>query len=531
MALWPAATVAQESTERGLGTKMAKTNSLGNFIRNRRKEVGYPDLTSFARHLSCSVSYMSRIELGNSDGPSLKFLGEIAQALQVDVKRLVRMKEQDNESGQLVPVDDGGEGHDGASNGIYLEAVVRNAVSVLDPSSLNDLAETSLPDVERLDVQADLKALGKAHLDVAEKFLAQKLEVPAMEQMMHALKAYELLRDEGGIGFTCFNLGRAHRRLVNASAPSPSGRLHHLIEAGSWFRRANAALTNDPERLSDEHRERIAECTSQWARSDEQIASLFVNLINEIGDEFGDAVVQAREGLRESARTLYLVRARAKRQTALAQSNAWIEQLNLRNNDIKKVTGATRRKNTFLLAEAYQRLGVLHRDLAFVETDNDVRSHIHWSGFLAFNEALQLRRTLVGDLYDPVTTAQSLDRLANTHGDFGYSLMLHKGGTADAATVREEAYWQFKVARTLYGLLGMADDDPPVEFVDGHLSVIQREQGLDSDIISRRRIEELIARSDFGTKEKPAFGYPLLYCLDIEQVVAREAEAIDGPAA
>ena len=497
---------------------MAKSNVLGTFIRNKRQDKGFLDVTSFARRLSRSVSYVSRVELGNSDGPSLKFLNEIAQVLEVDLKYLVELKELDNSSESAAS--ESSARRIGSDEGIRLDEAVRRAVASSARLETNKGDGETVSHIETLGLRPDLDKLGKTHLDMAEKFLDRGMGEKCLEHLEHALGAYEQLGDGGGVALACFSIGRAHRRMAHDPSYEASARLNHLTAAHDWFGGGYAAFSENSALLSDELRGRMPECLSQWARTDEQIAMHIFQPEDTPGDGLNDDIrMQAYIKMRSATQTYYKETARTKREIALTQYEEWIEQLDTRIKD--ETDERARYALSKELASTYQRLGVLCRDLGCAEGSSaEIKNKYRQMGVSAFLAALQRQRILVLACPDsPELIQRSLDRLANTHADFGVSILLH-GGSEEASAlvaVREEAYWQFRVAQRLYAMLGFSSEDMRVDYVDSQLIGVEREQVLESEIVSRQNMERLLAQSDFGTSSHPAFGYPLTYHLGTDR--------------
>lgn len=499
---------------------MAKTNTLGNFIRNRRQELSIlGGVSGLSRELGCSVGYLSRVERGNADGPSIKFLQEAAKVLKVDVKHLIQMKEQDGSAER----DDKGNGTnmDGEQGKISAGSTMRQFAAVAAGHQKEQTLQSSQLDVDRLSLRADLDTLAKMHLGVAEKLLDKGYTAEALAEQRQALITFERLTDAAGIAFSCFNHGRVYRRLAFDQAASPVERIQFQQEAGDWFERSYTTFTENLDKLSEEYLGRRTECLVQWARTDELTGWLMARLNDDDNGAF--PVLEAQTAMRSAVATFYSTRAREKRLEALSQYEAYISRLLAKDKE-----GADKKEGTdewehiiFLLAETHHRIGVVCRDLAHVETNSQLGSQYRSQGIDAFFKALEHRRELVKAFPgDQTRISKYLDRLANTHSEFGNSLQLQQDDSgADEADMREEAYWQFKVAWKLYDILGMVSDEPSIEYVSDHILGIQQDEGRHSDIISRQRVEELLTASDFGTVKKPSFEYPMTARLDAKKAV------------
>ena len=181
----------------------------------------------------------------------------------------------------------------------------------------------------------------------------------------------------------------------------------------------------------------------------------------------------------------------------------------------------------FMLAETYHQVGILCRDRAHAEADPLLRERHRADCIGAFLKALEYRRQLAKAFPgNQARTDKHLDRLANTHGEFGNSIQLQQSDPGvDGAAMREEAYWQFKVAWKLYVTLGLGTDEPPMEYIGDHIVSIQHDEGRQSDIIARQRVEELLSEANFGTREQPAFEYPITYRLGVAQKPGAASDA------
>ena len=530
---------------------MTKSNILGTFIRNRRKEIGFPDVTSFARHLSRSISYVSRVEVGSSDGPSLKFLREVASALGVDVKHLLQMKEHDDShnrpkynSEQTTSIGVASvERNSAAAENADLEVALHYALAAPDHfnGQTTDIGRVhaSLPKANLVTgpdpltsyptnhsgVHLALKTQAETHLEMAEKLHVQHLWKEAHEELLLSLSIFERLEDAAGVAFACFGLGRLHRRMVHALLLNAAERVAQMMEAEKYFARAYQAFTQASQEIPDEYCDRVPECLAQWARTDEQIAKHFNYIDTENIDDVSDsAVKEKRDGLKKATQEFYMARAYAKRNSALMKYRVYIADLSSKLGE----------KSTQLLAGTFHRLGVLCRDFSCSELKTSDRIRFGKAGIQALEVSLQYRRETAISLQSyqgavrerqdglkPQDTQKQLDRLANSHADLGLSLLLYLGLRSaenseasywkDVAAIQEEAYWQFKVARKLYSVMELESADPRVEYVDSHLIEIQKEQVQESDIVARQEIENQLAEAVFGTKEQPVYLYPLLY--------------------
>ena len=470
-------------------------------------------VSGLARRLGCSVSYLSRVERGNADGPSLKFLQEVSQILKVDLKHLVQLKEQDGSS-ERAP-QGAGSSHGEEAGKSRLGSTTRHAITVLTEPLRGPLQpqerhpQEEALEGDRLGLRGDLDALAAAHVGVAEKFHDEGHAAESLVEQLRALAYFERLGNWGMAAFCCLNAGRTYRQMAYDLVAASDEQQSHLLEAQAWFERGYATFTEHVKMLSIEHLGRRTECLAQMARTDELIAGWLERSYEEQAVDFVPA--EARDALKRALCAFYLERARVKREEALTQYEAWTALLRSAEDDKR---GGWENKQ-FLLGEAYHRIGIVYRDLAHCETDTKRRGKYQSECVATFINALEHRRALASAFpNDRRRTEKYLDRLANTHGEFGLSIQLQQDDKGvDKAAMREEAYWQFRVAETLYGVLGLADADPRVEYISSHILGIQTEEVPQSEIISRRRVDELLAKCDFGSGEHPAFGYPMVYCL------------------
>ena len=504
---------------------MSKGNSLGNYIRNKRKEMDVPGgVSGLARRLHCSVSYLSRVERGNADGPSLKFLQEVSQVLKVEMKHLVQLKEQDSSSEGVHQ--GAGSSHGGEARKAPAGSTTRHAITVLtEPFRGHFQPQKRHPQEEwlegdRIGLRADLDALAAAHVNVAEKLCGEGQAAEALDEQLKALAYFERLENWSMVAFCCLNAGRAYRQMSYDLVVAFEEQQSHLFEAQVWFERGYATFTEHVKDLSVEHLGRRTECLAQMARTDELLAVWLERTYEEPSIDFVPA--EAHDALKRVLCAFYLERARIKREEALTQYEAWTTLLQSIEDD--NAGGWENRQ--FLLGEAYHRIGIVYRDLAHCEADIRRRRKYQTECVAAFLKALQHRRTLASAFpKSREKTEKYLDRLANTHGEFGLSIQLQQDDKGvDKAAMREEAYWQFRVAETLYAALGLADNDPRVEYVSSHVIGIQIEEVPQSEIISRRRIDDLLAQSDFGSGVHPAFEYPMVYCLTTGKAAESVAE-------
>lgn len=523
---------------------MAESNFLGNFIKNRRKEKGFSNTTRLARRLGCSVGYLSRIERSAADGPSLKFMRELAQVLDVDVKDLVRLKEQDGRPEQLKASHNStmqkeGDPRKSSYRGRMMGGDASHAMMpIIDYRTERTLLSKQL-NLDRLGLRSDYKNLGLTLFDIAQKLLvATKLpdaeeskseEKPEMRPLVAesldvlalALALFERLNDFGGTAFTHFKVGRVHRSASFDTSLSTSEQLHHLREANYSFERAYAIFSEHLDELPDEYMERRPECAVQWARSDEEIAYLCSRSNMDQTDEF-DSKTEAgiKEEYQRVILAFYLDRAKAKREAAVEQYQEWIATLCGRG----EARDGNWEANMHRLAEAYHRLGVGCRDLAHASDDPQYSDRFYQKGIKAFHQALEHRKILaLAFPDDPARTAEFLDRLANTHGQFGLSVQLQDNDSKatserEDAVLKEEAFWQFQVSERLYRLLELAEEDPRVENARQYLVSIHTEHGLDSDILARQEIEAKLEATEFGTKTHPKLQYSVVYVLKPERL-------------
>ncbi len=493
---------------------MSKGNALGNYIRNKRIETGTSGgVSGLARELGCSVSYLSRVERGNADGPSLKFLQEVSRILKVDLKHLVKLKEKDGSSEGTPQAD--GSSHGGEAGTTRAGSTTRQAITVLtEPQRGRRQPHKRPPQEEWLEgdrsgLRADLDSLAAAHVSMAQKFHDEGHAAESLDEQLRALEYFERLGNWSMIGFCCLSAGRAHRQMAYNPATAFKQQQGHLMEAEGWFERGYVTFTEHVKTLSLEHMGRRTECLAQRGRVNELIARQFQRSYEDQVTDFVPA--EARNALTKALCHFYLERARIMREEAITQYEAWIDRL----QSTEDGGGEGWENRQFLLGEAYHRVGIVYRDLAHSEADTKRRGKYQSECVAAFLKALEHRRVLASAFpSDQKRTEKYLDRLANTHGEFGLSIQLQQDDKGvDKAAMREEAYWQFRVAETLYAVLGLADDDPRVEYISSHVIGIQIEEVPQSEIIARRRVDDLLAESEFGSGQHPAFGYPLVYCL------------------
>ena len=220
-------------------------------------------VSGLSRLLHCSVGYLSRVERGTADGPSSKFLEEVSRVLDVDLKRLVQMKEQDNAAGRDQADGTASEGQSETRAGF----APRQLAELVAPRRQEPAPQRERMDVGGLSLRADLASVAAAHLDISEKLLKRKgYTDEALAEQHKALAVFETLEDWGGAAFSCFNVARIYRRLALDQTESPVDRLGHLLEAGSWLERAYKTFTGHLDDLSDEYLRRRTECLMQWAR-------------------------------------------------------------------------------------------------------------------------------------------------------------------------------------------------------------------------------------------------------------------------
>lgn len=505
---------------------MSKDNTLGNYIRNKRKEMDIPGgVSGLARRLGCSVSYLSRVERGNADGPSLKFLQGVSQILKVELKHLVQLKEKDSSSEGALPK--AGSNYSAEAGKTRAGSTTHHAITVLTESQGGQhqpqerCQQEEWLEGDQSGLRADMDLLAAAHIIIGEKLQVIGQSLESLSEQLRALAYFERLGNWSMAAFCCLNAGRACRQMAYDLAAAHEEQHNHLIEAQAWFERGYATFTEHVKTLSIEHLGRRTECLAQMARTDELIAGWLERSYEEQAVDFVPA--EACDALKKALCTFYLERARIKREEALTQYEAWIALLQSTEDDRSKGW----ENKQFLLGDAYHRVGIVYRDLGHCETDTKRRQKYQSECVATFLNALKHRRALVSAFpNDRMSIHKCLDRLANTHGEFGLSIQLQQDDKGvNKAAMREEAYWQFRVAETLYGLLGLADADPRVEYISSHILGIQIEEVPQSEIISRQHVDEFLARCDFGSGEHPAFGYPMTFRLTGGEAVKSGAEA------
>lgn len=310
-------------------------NSLGVFVRARRKTLRMT-LGKVADKMGCSVSFLSRLELGQlADGPTLSFLERLGTALDTDLIKLVELKQEDATAAHELTHEQNHEPSPATELERKLLLNFRGADNrlqqyIVEQTQLSRAIQKRtyrVPDVsgglfgDDLDpIEGQLKQLAFAYEQLGGRLHTLKRLPEATEAFESALKLYDRIGRQAAVARLFFFKGRVTRELSrDADGDRTTEELRfHLATTDYYFSRADhlfqAALEQEHEQpLLPEEKERIPENLMLWALNDIQTARLLMR----------DAPPEVRA---ETFR-LHKEQATAKQLSALALYKQWIDEL------------------------------------------------------------------------------------------------------------------------------------------------------------------------------------------------------------
>jgi transcriptional regulator with XRE-family HTH domain/tetratricopeptide (TPR) repeat protein len=465
--------------------------ALGGYIRSRRKAKGMT-LLDLATRAGYSVGYISKLESGRiPEGPPLACLERMAGALEVDVLTLVRLKEAETCAPQ-------GNGETAEGLPMHLTPDERDLITIyrtLDqrvrlflrsqatlcqshfgrdgtvPLVSNALPLTSdgLPASwrDRPDITDLYVAVARTYQELGEKWY----EYGYGEESMVSYKEAEAMLTQLGrkkeLALVRYRIARTYHRLGSEEQRSEDERLGLLnstaLLCSLMYRELSAS--EDP---GDEEKEYLPAVLAVWAAAITQIPKL-VSTLHELPEEE-----------ERSIRGVYGHRARAKREEAERRYIDWLAVLRKR----KKGRERSRKE-----AETHHRLGLLYLRMAQEgdRTDASKMSRDH------LVKAIGIRRQLASQSSE-ADRDYYFRRLATSHLELGG--MLYKSARSDR---HEQAMWQYRVAMTLHPVYDPSNN----RYVEDLVFRIEEEIGQDARVVISRRIDELIAKSDFRNLDYP----------------------------
>lgn len=536
-------------------------NRLGTFVRSRRKSLSLT-LAQTAAQAACSLSYISRLELGQlPDGPSANLLERLASALKVDALMLVQLKDEDaaaptapiSAQDMTAPATDLERqmlsnfraADDRVRHYLVGQAQLSRAIlnrgrglPAVPPTLLNSPEDQLSPLLDTL--AADYSRIG-------EKLLYLRRHTDAIQAYQSAHDIYEQMRWSGSVAKTLFSLGRVHRDQGRDRDGTLLGReiLYHFMNADQCFSRAED-LFAEASLLADEERERRPENLAQWALVHMQIARL-MTADSHITPEY-----------RHATWKLFKAQADNRRRHALSLYNTWIGELRGRLKDYSKNHSCEQSLGDIgvfnecqLLAEALQRRGMLYGNLAEeelqlsdqpvqssglgqdakAEQDRDewaTRRHLADTYFrrccASFRQAVLMRRRITLTISQEPQKQQEyqINRLANHHLSFAYATQQ----CAPNSSQYERALYQYMLAEKLDALLPPAFDPEQRKTINLLMFNLDQDANLSEDTraLIRRRVEALLSRADLGTVEQPK----LMYEFDYQSAHKAFSESMDS---
>lgn len=473
-------------------------NSFGTYIRSRRKALGMT-IADLAKRSEYSVGYISRLELGQADGPSSTALERLAQGLGCDVTVLLRLKDAGTQTPELPAGTKSDleremiEQFRTADDRVQRYLIEQAQLSQMllgradGPPDARHLLDRIKPDAgsnEKKDNKPDVlpssdKALGarvfgastqqdESHLDrhllqlaglyedIGNDLLMLKHFSEAVDAYSNAENVYKRYEERGALARLHFFIGRTHRLRELQLLDNPSENVRWLQTAEYYFARADQEFKQvGVLALTDAQRERYPENLADWSRA-----------INRIGywicTNEKDLTVDDRTYVRRSSR----LRAQVKLEEARKLTEEWIGEL-LHRSVACPTEAPARGKTEELLAEAYHRMAIIYQGEALLfqkiaeenslggqMTDPDGRnqaSGIH-AGVHAFEMSRENFRQAISRRKDFVRAASTseekglrLDRLANTHQNLGWTIQ----HCCAEEQQYEMAAWQYAVAHGL----------------------------------------------------------------------------------
>jgi transcriptional regulator with XRE-family HTH domain len=506
---------------------LASENALGSFVRGRRQELRLT-LAALAKATGYSLGYLSRLELGQiPDGPSLACLERVAAALKLDLLTLTHLKDTPLLSGRASEKTAAGppatvilseqeqeilsvfrSADEPAQQ--FLLGEIRLFQSLWSPAGTpvgGDLSRGFERTLERFqkgrgEFLQRCGAIARAYRDLGDQLMDFGRAAEALPVYQSAAAILELLLGpHPALALVQFRLGRVYlsleTKLARGDAALTVGhqartghRACHLEDAARCFARASVGfrareaphrgITGDEE---DELRGREPENLVQWALAMNQQADLM---------QTGPDRQAVAAVFPVDMHPVYLQHAQARRQEAQALYGDWMEELQQRPPSEERDQQ---------LAEAHHRLGVLHRDMCLAVSEPAQRAEQYQGMRTAFGQSLALRRRLAGATHDPEERVRYLNRLANTHQEFGRALFLAGEGTA----LYEQVLWQYQVSRQLNTLYRSDYDPAQVRFLQQLAQMLEASVGEDTRVAARWHVTALLDQYDI-----PGLEYPLL---------------------
>lgn len=531
-------------------------NMLGSFIRSKRRTLKLT-LVKVADKLGCSVGFMSRMELGQvPGGPTLNFLERLADVLDLDIIKLVDLKQEDakavlKRSNQL----------DGSIASITeLERQLLVNFRATDDRLQHYLVEQAqlsramrnrayrVPDVtsgllEAADdpIEPQLELLAHTYEALGDRLHTLQRLPEALEAYENAQTIYERIGRLASAGRTWFSKGRVTRELSrDADGDRPEEELrYHLATTDYYFSRADqlfqAALGQETEQpLLPEEKERIPENLMQWALNDIQTARLFMRN------------PKVPPETRANEFRLHKNRAESKQQRAFDLYEKWSKELTASVEGLDPLDVQSQFTKREMLAETYHRRASLHSNIASQEIryasflsesrsmsseyqgsqsgtaserlkrfDDEIREAaqtalIHQEQYVAlFKQAITARRELAHLALTQEQRDRQLNKLANNHLTLAYALQHYSPVKISLASVLYHILLAEKIDRLL-----------PPDYDPGQRKLLlvltaAAEGDIDADeemhTVIRRQVEKKIAAVDLGTRQQPTPEYDIEY--------------------
>ncbi len=533
---------------------LASRNLLGSFIRAKRRSLKLT-LVTVADSLGCSVGFLSRMELGQvPGGPTLNFLERLADVLEMDLIRLVDLKEEDAKATQ--ERNDRLDGDLASMTELERQMLVNfRATDDRLQHYLVEQAQLSramgnrayrVPDItagllNAADdpVKSQFEQLAGAYEALGNRLHTLQRLSEALEAFENAEKIYERTGRLAAAGRTWFFKGRVTRELSRDKDDNRSTDevRYHIATTDYYFSRADRLFQAALEQAHDqallpEETERIPENLMLWALNDIQTARLFMR----------DAPPETRA---ETFRR-HKEHASDKQQRARVLYEQWIAELTAHieaSNPLNTQSGFTQFE---LLAETYHRLASLHSNIAAQEIrytailrengspssedkdgpgtnfqegakrlENELAmnreaAHFHQEQYAAlFRKAVEARRELARLAVTQETRDRQLNKLANNHLSLAYALEHYSPQTVPYA----EVLYQILLAELIDRML-------PPEYDPGQrksLLLLTASTEGDSDLteemrtVIRRQVEKKTATVDLGTRQQPLLIYDIEY--------------------